>query len=326
MENIKKKSNLSHTVLNLQIHLENDQPIYKCKKRLKKLTQFQIEYKKHTHLTRYFELNRYDEKAKLLFYHDIPNSYIYVKNNWELRKNKHKVVIGKLPSITHRQGEIYFLKLLLLNRRGMTSFRDIRTIEGTHYNTFLETCIQLNLHESHNITYISMNDCCVNILNPHVIRSHFIFLILHFPIENPVIFFDFYFDDLTSDYKIHKKENLLKSLQIMLKENYSSMSLSCLNFEDIHCINPIEIFLYQSYLYKVENLNKEQHEIYKIITKSINSVFFLNAPAGCGKSFCAKTISNFFGTNRTLFTASTGSCCNSISKRENGTFGFWYSN
>ena len=42
-------------------------------------------------------------------------------------------------------GESFFLRLLLLHVKVATSFEDLRTVDGTIFNTFCEACSQLGL-------------------------------------------------------------------------------------------------------------------------------------------------------------------------------------
>lgn len=83
------------------------------------------------------------------------------------------------------------------------------------------------------------------------------------------------------------------------------MTRCCLKFIDKDCINIMNVYKYKNNVYKYESLSKEQKYVFDKITKT-NVMFFVNAGGGCGKSFCAITIANYFSINKTIFTSSTG--------------------
>ena len=53
----------------------------------------------------------------------------------EMKGNK---VIGRMYNANVREGERYFLRLMLLHQRGCKSFEDIRTVNGIVYETYRE--------------------------------------------------------------------------------------------------------------------------------------------------------------------------------------------
>ena len=63
---------------------------------------------------------------------------------------------------------------------------------------------------------------------------------------------------------------------------------------------------YEPELYDVSNLNEEQKLIFDTITTGLGKLFFIDAPGGCGKSFTAITLANYFDLNNVQFVASTG--------------------
>ncbi len=64
--------------------------------------------------------------------------------NYEFSKVFEKFV-GRMFNISPREGERYFLRILLLNKTGATSSAHIRTHEGVQYSTFREACCAMGL-------------------------------------------------------------------------------------------------------------------------------------------------------------------------------------
>nr|CAD2199069.1 unnamed protein product [Meloidogyne enterolobii] len=97
-------------------------------------------------LLAYFDLNKNNNLARNLFYHEIPEKFVFSKGKWNNRK-KHFSTIGRMVKVSPAETERYHLRLLLLNVKGATSYDDIRTIKGldlnieTRYATFAEACL-----------------------------------------------------------------------------------------------------------------------------------------------------------------------------------------
>ena len=54
-------------------------------------------------------------------------------------------MIRRIYSVPATQGELYYLRLLLLNVRGATSYEYLRTVDSHLYDSFKEAAIRLHL-------------------------------------------------------------------------------------------------------------------------------------------------------------------------------------
>ena len=54
-------------------------------------------------------------------------------------------VVGRMYTVSPREGERYYLRTPLLHRKGATSFQDILNVDGTKYKTYREVCCALGL-------------------------------------------------------------------------------------------------------------------------------------------------------------------------------------
>jgi hypothetical protein len=103
--------------------------------------QFETGQAERTTLTEYFNLNVLNTaglgcRARTLLYQDIPQFYWFTKDKrWHPRVSPSDA-IGRIFYASPNDGECYYLRLLLLNIRGATSFRDLCTIDGRSYQTF----------------------------------------------------------------------------------------------------------------------------------------------------------------------------------------------
>lgn len=100
----------------------------------------------HT-LTEWFELNKRDPEARKYLYNKMPHYYVWDKQKcvWRQRVKTLKPVLGRMYNVNVREGEKFYLHLLLLHKQGCTSFADICTVQGIVYNTYRDAALAMNL-------------------------------------------------------------------------------------------------------------------------------------------------------------------------------------
>lgn len=134
-------------VARLQVHLEDMQRVVidpDGRTTTAQLTE--SEAIRQTTLTEYFELNRVAQEAeddgrpcpyehkgivkdpRHYLYQDIPSHFVWVPKGkaWQLRKLGQTV--GRMYFMGPKAGEVFYLRLLLANRRSCTSFENLRTV------------------------------------------------------------------------------------------------------------------------------------------------------------------------------------------------------
>jgi hypothetical protein len=95
---------------------------------------------KSTKLTEWFEINKLNENARNLTYCEFPKLWRWdeTNNKWIERERGFK--IGRLYYVNPIEGERFYLQMLLMIVKGATSYEDLRTYNGTVYQTFKEAC------------------------------------------------------------------------------------------------------------------------------------------------------------------------------------------
>ena len=116
-------------VQQLAVHLENGQRIYFTEDTAR--DQASSDPPKTT-LTEFFSLCQVDNFARTLLYVDIPEYYTWNNKSWQRRKQgievagypgvKQAQALGRVYTISPRQGECFYLRLLLHNVKGPQSF------------------------------------------------------------------------------------------------------------------------------------------------------------------------------------------------------------
>ena len=90
------------------------------------------------------KFNPKNEQARHYQYVEIPYHFVFDSKRckWKVRQRGSNKVIVRMYSPT---GKAFFLRLLLLHVKVPMSFEDLRTVNGTVFYAFRETCSQLGL-------------------------------------------------------------------------------------------------------------------------------------------------------------------------------------
>lgn len=181
----------------MAIHLENGQRVYFTEQNA---AERAVTPPKTT-LTDFFRLcqqqNDYGRFAKTLLYEEVPTYFTWNKSNkiWEPRKRGTAVpeyprifstnVLGRLYTVHPRQRECFYLRLLLINVPGPTSFDYLKTVNGQLHTTYHDACRALQLLENDSHWDSTLADAALS-SSPHQIRSLFaILLTTCFPTNPP---------------------------------------------------------------------------------------------------------------------------------------------
>jgi hypothetical protein len=110
-----------------------------------------------TTLTAWFDLNSRDPAARELLYADLPQRYVFHKDTktWQPRgrggRGGSRAPIGRMYSVSPKDEERYYLRLLLNHKRGAQSFEDLRAVTApdggaaVHLESFKEAAIAAGL-------------------------------------------------------------------------------------------------------------------------------------------------------------------------------------
>ncbi|XP_074278200.1 uncharacterized protein LOC141601796 [Silene latifolia] len=82
---------------------------------------------------------------KELLYCQFPTKFVWNKDQreWTLRKKNFK--IGRLQHVPPTCGELYFMRTMLVHVKGPKSYKDIRRVNDTLYDTYREACYAYGL-------------------------------------------------------------------------------------------------------------------------------------------------------------------------------------
>jgi hypothetical protein len=220
-----------------------------------------------------------------------------------------------MVSINPNSGDLFYLRMLLRNRAGPTSFEDLRTVDGVIFPDFKGACIAMGLCEDDSQWIEAMKEA-VEISTPFVIRQLFANILLHCNPTDPKAIFDEFSDAMKEDF-VHKRAGVLNLILDEINRLALNDLLSCLNTifedngksnesfgmsmpEDLDDVEEIfdeaefdpdaESFFQDSY----SLLNDEQRDIFETLKVHLDNdeggLYNFDAPGGSGKTFLANVI------------------------------------
>lgn len=311
------------TVVHLAVHLENGQRVYFNESN----AADRAARPPSTTLTSFFTVCQTDDFARTLLYADLPRYYTWNASSKSFQRRKQGTpveghtnvfasdALGRIYTVHPNNDECYYLRLLLVNVRGPTSFKQLRTVNGQLCATYREACQLLHLLENDSHWDDTLKDSVMS-ASPHQIRTLFAIIISTCFPSNPNDLWVKYRDDM-SENVLHRvrRQTLNPTLQmtaeiynetlIMIEDMCLLMAnkvLSCLGMAapNRHMHDALNHELQREQLYdiealaetvrtKVPQLNQQQRIAYDTLIEAVNrgsgGIYFLDAPGGTGKTF-----------------------------------------
>lgn len=319
-------------VIHLAIHLENGQRVFFNEENA--LTRALTAPK--TTLTEFFALCRlqtpFAQFARTLLYAEVPTYFTWnaSQKSWQPRKRGKPVedcaglhsssALGRLYTVHPKQLECFYLRLLLINVRGPTSFEFLRTVNGRLCISNHEACAALGLLEDDAHWDRTLSDAALTSY-PHQIRTLFaILLTTCFP-ANPNNLWDTYktamIEDILHSARVRNENPNLDASDEMYNEalvmiedicilicnvpltnlgmptpNRASTDIANTDVRRERSFNTDDL---SAFVHNNEpKLVPMQKEVYEKIMRTIageqGGFFFLDAPGGTGKTFLISLI------------------------------------
>ena len=314
-------------VQQLAVHLENGQCVYFTEDTA--LDRASGDPPKTT-LTEFFSLCRVDGFAKTLLYVDIPKYYTWNNKSWNRRKQgtdvagfpgvKEAHVLGRVYTIYPRQGECFYLRLLLYHIRGPQSFAELKTVEGDLCSSFREPCFRLGLLEDDNQYHLAMQEASVS-NSASSLRSLIAVILTWCEPSNPLDIYEHHKEHMAEDF-LHQQRTRLSDNDVSFNDDNFNLALNDLQ-DKVLSMGGRELSEYglpqpqavdndrftrvyrreidydqgeqQAYIERnVPMLSSDQREVYDCFCSMIDGdeggMLFLDAPGGTGKTFLINLI------------------------------------
>ena len=207
-------------VVQLAVHLENGQRVYFTEQTALEQATAQPP---PTTLTEFFGLCQREDFARTLIYAEMPKFYTWEKGRkvWCRCKRGTAVAshpeifeapcIGRVYTVSPRQGECYYLRILLHEVKGPQCFEDVKTVNGSLCQTFREACQRRGLMEDDNHLKMALEEA-VSCCSPSTLRSLFAIIISACEPANPLSLWLLHHDSMTEDILNTHRQELLNNV------------------------------------------------------------------------------------------------------------------
>ncbi|XP_027182204.1 uncharacterized protein LOC113780620 [Coffea eugenioides] len=305
---------MTPSVYTLQIHLPNQQLVSFSKNSDLLQLLAKVDFFR-TMLIEFFKMNTTNATAENLkcFYKDFPQHFVWSSKYKHRTERKRRKVIGRLVSVNPREGERYYLRLLLNHIPGPISFEDLLTVHDKKMNSFREAALALGLLQSD--TYIEETlEEATAFQMPFSLRLLFATLLVYCSPTGPTMLWKIFELDFSRDYLWHKQSHdhspaeirglVLADINKSLQQMGTSIAAYQLPLDDlvsvdqVHLTKKIEakrnIDIPPENLLMSLKLNSQQKYAYNKILKacfaSQGHSFFIDGPGGTGKTFLYRSL------------------------------------
>ncbi|XP_020271151.1 uncharacterized protein LOC109846336 [Asparagus officinalis] len=306
-----KMNETTPPVISLQLHLPDKQSI--CYWQHRDLRDvIGSERSSKTMLTEFFTKCTTTENARKFLYVEFPEHYVWSNQAKIWSDRKHKLVIGRINAANPKEGERYYLRLLLNHVRGPTSWEYLLTVDGIAYKSFKEAAQKRGLLEADD----SISDCLVEATTfqmPYALRRLFAIILVYCQPSNVRKLWNDHFEAMAEDFKGGVDEYMLparvawtlKSISLFLEsmgKHIADYDLPLLIHDDVdqcqtlprEIIDEREIDIPFEDFHAQSKLNPRQKQAFDIILDRVNKkksgIFFVDGPGGTGKTFLYRAL------------------------------------
>lgn len=251
-------------------------------------------------LTEYFKMNETDLHAWNYLYREFPQYYTWNKSTRKWTKRNQSKAVGRIYTASPNEGERYYLRILLNNVKGATSFTDLKLINNDLCSTFKESAIKRELIEAETIYHETMREAA-QFQMPSTLRRLFATILLFGEPSDVRSLWNNNFSAMSEDFaKKGIPENYLWTNAVLLQIKYlleyhhrslNEYDLPPLTLPDNDpyelpklVLDELNITVTAEDLAKIESLNENQKLIFdtviEYIEKNQPAAFFVDGPAG----------------------------------------------
>ncbi|KAK9050800.1 hypothetical protein SSX86_030230 [Deinandra increscens subsp. villosa] len=274
--------------------------------------------------TEWFTANQLYPQARALTYNEFPSQFTWHDSEKSWRPRQRGFSIGRVYYVSPSMGEKYYLRMLLNVVRGPLSFRDLRTVDGVVYNTYMEACKARRLLGDDS----EWRDCireASHWQSGKKLRELFVTILLFCTVNDYGQLFSDCFSDLSDDIR-HNQRNLFQNEHLTVTD-MMLLNLTLIEIEKILTLNnrsmddfpglprvtdrsvplPLNKLLAAELTYDIQEsgnrfiqlhsgLNTGQKQVFDAIINSVDvksgGVFFVMGSGGTGKTYLWNTIIN----------------------------------
>ncbi|CDF41007.1 ATP dpendant DNA helicase [Chondrus crispus] len=285
-------------VVRLAVHLPNHHTVYFEEGREQEAA---LRPATGTKLTEWFKANEKYPSARHIRYHKFPRYF-----TWKTRTKSWTYdfsgtganVVGRIYTVSPREGERYFLRLLLTQVPGATSFENLRNIDGEQCTSFRQACLRLGLLADDAEWKHAIRD---SFRSSFVPLSHlFATILAHCQPSDPLSLWNDHLDMFLTDIRNRARRQPIRRQQLRDDHHATSYVLREVQ-EALQTVRSDWTLANFGLPLPDDSLPalEQQNEIETPEARAQHGrLFFLDAPGGTGKTFVLSAIQDFLRTRR----------------------------
>ncbi|XP_074351924.1 uncharacterized protein LOC141691078 [Apium graveolens] len=133
---------------------------------------------------------------------------------WKLRQRGD--VVGRLAEVHATTGESLYLRILLLRCKSALSFTQLRTIDGTTYDTFKKACGALGMLNNYNQWHDALEENVFSTM-PIQIRAIFVNILVNCSVSDPLALWEKFWPTLSDDV-LYMRRKISDNIHLTLSE------------------------------------------------------------------------------------------------------------
>lgn len=171
---------------------------------------------KKSKLEAWFVANNELLTSKNFTYAEFPSHFTWISESskWKIRQRGDVVV--RLTEVHATSGDLLYLRMLLLRRKGALSFTDLRTVDGVVYDTFKETCGALGLLNNDKQWHDAIAENS-NSAMPFQLRALFVNILPYCSVSDSVGLWEAHWECMSDDV-IYNKRKITDNINLTLSE------------------------------------------------------------------------------------------------------------
>lgn len=310
-----KLHGMSHVITRLPVHLPNEHTIlFEEHANLEDV----VEEQGHSKLTAYFELCRTEKDARSLRFCELPKWYVWKAKKWVRRQRQTKNTIGRMYTVSFREGERFYLRMLLSCVKGATSFDDLRFHNGIQHSSFKASCISRGLLEDDAEWVSTIQDAMLN-ASPRQLRDLFATIIVFGQPARPSVLFQEGLEAMSADFirQHHISGERVKAMVAReINKTLRQFGMRWSDFPSLALLVDVcpdevpgrllddEVYgdeLLQEGLAHVPEFNEQQRSVFDAVVTAVenrdeaySNILFMEGCGGTGKTYVYNGLAAYF--------------------------------
>ncbi|XP_074358951.1 uncharacterized protein LOC141698198 [Apium graveolens] len=172
---------------------------------------------KRTKLEAWFVANKEIPRAREFTYSEFPSQFTWLSRECKWKERQRGDVVGRLSEVHATAGDLLYLRMLLMRRKGCLTFEDIRSVNGHVYDSFKETCAALGLLQDDRQWHEAMVENSESSF-PNQLREMFVNILAYCSVTVPLSLWNDHWRCMSDDIE-HNRRRVMQDNNIRLSES-----------------------------------------------------------------------------------------------------------